>query len=405
MIISSFPSENAWLVCSGETLTGLIVRFMNLVRGLCLAAFTNEKKDPGATCPGRYDGLDRVSVSGDPPGNTRLLWPDLMRIVAMTGIVGYHLLGIFPGLKTTVFPGVFTEFGTMVFVFLAGFFAVDRKGRTIGQYYKTRFLSILLPYLEVSLLLLAAKCVTEGVPQDVFLWLLQNLLTGGATPTLWFVPMIAVFFLFAPFWTWIPQRIRLMLLGVGLIVCVGLLERGKYMELGKNSMYFVCYFLAGMESYLHRSTFESFVAKAFPVFCILFPLSLVLLYFCFESQVMTLAKLLYSLVLIGASIRFFPADAGGVCSQGGFRRVFPGGIGRTAAAVSGCCYTVYLIHNTWIGQIVVPVSQRIPSRFLHLPLFIILTVLTMIILVCLVLMAKRLLILVGIKKTRFIIGA
>ncbi len=196
-----------------------------------------------------------------------------------------------------------------------------------------------------------------------------------------------------------------MLLGVGLIVCVGLLERGKYMELGKNSMYFVCYFLAGMESYLHRSTFESFVAKAFPVFCILFPLSLVLLYFCFESQVMTLAKLLYSLVLIGASIRFFPADAGGVCSQGGFRRVFPGGIGRTAAAVSGCCYTVYLIHNTWIGQIVVPVSQRIPSRVLHLPLFIILTVLTKIILVCLVLTAKRLLILVGIKKTRFIIGA
>lgn len=403
MFFSGFLCGNARFSCSG--VTGSFVRSVNLSSELCTAAFTNEKHDSDVSSPAIPDGGDHVSASDVSSGNTRLLWPDFTRIAAMTGIVGYHMLGVFPGLSKHVIPGVFTEFGTMVFVFLAGFFAINTKGRTIGQYYKSRYLSLLLPYLWISLLLLAAKCATEGVPQDVFLWLLRNLLTGGATPTLWFVPMIAVFFLFAPFWSWIPKKIRLVLLGAGLIVSVGLLERGRYTELGKNSAYFVWYFAAGMESHLHRKTFETFAVNAFPFFCILLPMSLVLLYYCPEPQCLTLAKLLFSLVLIGAAIRFLPTGTGGACSRRGFRRIFPDGISQAAAMVSSCCYTVYLIHNTWIGQIVVPISRRIPSRFLHLPLFIILTVLTMIVLVCLVLAMKRLLTLAGFKKTRLVIGA
>ena len=336
-------------------------------------------------------------------GNSRMLWPDLLRIAAMTGIIGYHVLELFPRLRTNVFSGVFTEFCTMVFVFLAGYFSSVQKDRTIRQYYMSRFVSIVLPYLWISLVLLAGKCVKDGVPSNVCLWIGKNLLLGGAAPVLWFVPMISVFFLFAPFWNRIPRTIRLILLGVGFLGTI-LVGRGKYSELGKNSLYFAFYFAAGMECRISRKTFESFAAKSVPISCVVLILSLTLLPFCHRYCCVTFAKTMVSLVMIGGTIRLASPEDGRRSSAvlSFFDRK---GVKETVAKISGCCYTVYLIHNTWIGVVLSPVFRRIPDQFKHLPLFLIMTILSMIVLVVAVLATKRILQFAGIKRTRPILGA
>ena len=333
-----------------------------------------------------------------------MLWPDILRIIAMTGIIGYHVLELFPPLRTNEFMGVFTEFGTMVFVFLAGFFSCTRKDRTLRQYYMSRFVSIFLPYLWISLLLLAGKCVTAGVPSNVSMWIVKSLLLGRAAPILWFVPMIMIFFLFAPFWNRIPRTIRLILLGIGFLVTV-FLGRGRWNELGKNILFFVFFFMAGMECWFCRKTFEPLAAKSFPWSCVPLLLSLALLYFRPESSSLALAKIMVSVVLVGGIIRLAPAEEDG--------KPFPAALPLhnrevlkdVVSKVSGCCYTVYLIHNTWIGMVLSPLFRRIPDPFKHLPLFLLTTVFSLIVLAAAVLVAKRCLSLVGIKKTRPLIGA
>jgi len=334
--------------------------------------------------------------------NSRMLWPDILRIIAMTGIVGYHVLEVFPRLRPDVFVGVFTEFGTMVFVFLAGFFSMQ-KDRSIRQYYMSRFVSILLPYLWVSLLLLAGKCAKEGVPSDVCIWIVKSLLFGRATPTLWFVPMIMIFFLLAPFWNRIPRTIRLFLPWVGFMVTV-FWGRGKYYELGKNSLYFAPFFMAGMECRFYRQTFESFAAKTLPWTCILWGLSLVLLSFHQGGASLTLTKTMFSFVLIGTAIRLTTAEDGK-----SLRAVLSltnrSSLKETIGKISGCCYTVYLIHNTWIGVVLSPLFRRIPDQFKILPLYLVTVLFSMIVLVVAVLFAKYCLMFAGIKKTRPILGA
>ena len=52
-----------------------------------------------------------------------------------------------------------------------------------------------------------------------------------------------------------------------------------------------------------------------------------------------------------------------------------------------------------------PVFRRIPERFFIVPVFVVLVVATMAVLVCIVLAAKRILNLAGVKNTRPILGA
>lgn len=349
--------------------------------------------------------LKMTEAKQTPDGKNRMLWPDILRIIAMTGIVGYHVLELFPRLRTNDFLGVFTEFGTIIFVFLAGFFSLNsQKDRTLRQYYMSRFVSILLPYFWISLILLAGKCAASGVPSNVCMWIAKNLLLGGATPTLWFVPMITIFFLFAPFWNRLPRTIRLLLPGIGLLVTV-FSGRGRFYELGKNSLYFVPFFMAGMECRFYRKTFEPLAAKTFPWSCVLLVLSLVLLYFRRGSPSLVLAKIMVSFVLIGGVIRLASAEEDGKTFPAG--QPLPGmeSLKETVSKISGCCYTVYLIHNTWIGVVLSPLFRRIPDQFKHLPLFLLTTVFSMIVLAAAVLAAKKCLLSVGIKKTRPLIGA
>ncbi len=103
---------------------------------------------------------------------------------------------------------------TVFFVFIAGFLFQHVSGKfEYRDYIKKKSLNVLLPYLVLSLAVIMVRSLLthDGIfdPVNVSHWstfartVSWALLTGHTMLQLWFIPMIALFYLLAPALLWL----------------------------------------------------------------------------------------------------------------------------------------------------------------------------------------------------------
>lgn len=149
---------------------------------------------------------------------------------------------------------------TWIFVFVAGYLLAHLRGRyTYRAYLDGKLRNVIAPYLVVVSLI-----VVTGMARVPDAGLAAHYLTGhtAATP-LWFVPMIALFYLAFPIYAWLCTRPWL-LIGCAVLACAGSVAIGRN---GASDLpfhdfaYFQSAYLVGMAWSVKREQIEALVRR------------------------------------------------------------------------------------------------------------------------------------------------
>jgi surface polysaccharide O-acyltransferase-like enzyme len=189
------------------------------------------------------------------------------RALAIVSIVAAHCMCLFDWgsirLQRHLVMSL-TSNGTMFFVFIAGFLFQHLSHKfEYRRYLKSKLQNVLLPYVIVSLPMIAVQALSQGGsfdPTYIHHWptVAQNvawsLLTGSHTQFhLWFIPMIAIFYLLAPLLLWIDRDGRpYYLLPLLLTVTVCVHRPSDFDHIWQSCAYFLPVYLYGMWFSRHR---------------------------------------------------------------------------------------------------------------------------------------------------------
>ena len=174
-----------------------------------------------------------VSPAAEPAGgqSSRLLYPDLLRSLAILLVVGLHVVGGAASdgalLGTPLWwccdvAGLLGRMGVPLFFMLSGFLLL-RDPRTADPlpFYRRRFLRLLPAFLFWDAVCFVFRGITEGRGFSPMLFL-SELVLRGSDYHLWFIYQISALYLLAPFLRMIveraPRRSLWILLGVILLV-------------------------------------------------------------------------------------------------------------------------------------------------------------------------------------------
>jgi surface polysaccharide O-acyltransferase-like enzyme len=183
------------------------------------------------------------------------------RALAIVLVVAAHCITLFDWGRTgwpfqlvlSVIPNC-----TLFFVFISGFLFQHLSHKfEYRRYLKSKSQNVLLPYVIVSLPMIAAQAVNQSGafdPTGVHHWptVAQNvgwsLLTGHHTLLpFWFIPMIAIFYVLAPVLLWIDRDGRpYYLLPLLLVVTVCVHRPNDFDHIWQSCAYFLPVYLFGM---------------------------------------------------------------------------------------------------------------------------------------------------------------
>jgi surface polysaccharide O-acyltransferase-like enzyme len=230
------------------------------------------------------------SATAQPADSSRNAYIDTIRGWSILGVVCIHFAGSFVTADTFAWSPSFYLgltlnqlfiFAVPLFVFLSGLLAgSSKKTLSLGDYYRSRFWRIGLPYLLASIAsFYLLNHVSEWRAQPgygaKFTWLFQRVFFYGVEPTLYFIPLIIQLYLLQPALKalpgWLnrlvpalsPARFALALTGLLLMVhlTLGLLcfrSALDYYVWGRpNVLFWMFYFFAG----LHFRSLTSFVTS------------------------------------------------------------------------------------------------------------------------------------------------
>lgn len=169
---------------------------------------------------------------------------------------------------------------TIIFVFITGYlFRHGRDAYSYLGYLHTKFRNVILPYLLIStpaiLLALRPGSPESAVPalkelalplKVLYLYLWPGLHTNYA---LWFIPVLAIFYLASPLLYWTSYRPRSYLVLVALIPLSILMHRPTY-GLNHNALlalYFLPAYILGMWCREKREWVLAMTDRYFAVFC------------------------------------------------------------------------------------------------------------------------------------------
>ena len=211
------------------------------------------------------------SLAGSPAQPPRPVLTHLFafRAVAIIVIVAGHCIGVLdwsgsPGLQWFL-TGVL-ENGTVLFVFIAGYLFEYLSGRfEYRRYLSGKLRSVILPYLLVSVPGLVHDMSTyEGSWQGWLYRVFWLLLQGGAGLNfpLWFIPMIALYYLAAPAFILFVRHPRLYALLPLLVVLSALIHRVEDNSATTfQAAYFLSVYVAGMWASHVRESLEPVLKK------------------------------------------------------------------------------------------------------------------------------------------------
>jgi surface polysaccharide O-acyltransferase-like enzyme len=192
------------------------------------------------------------------------------RAVAIVVIVAGHAvfhLDWAPGSRTEDLLLDLLDNGTVLFVFVAGFLFHHLAARyRYRDYLAKKMTNVLLPYLLVSIpaILITVLFVdaTRDNPELVgtsqgyqAVWLLVK---GGGTflYSLWFIPMIALFYLAAPLFMQFVRHPRWYAVLVVLVPLSMFAHRSDELDTVTIALYFLPAYIAGMAASQHRERLE-----------------------------------------------------------------------------------------------------------------------------------------------------
>jgi surface polysaccharide O-acyltransferase-like enzyme len=185
-----------------------------------------------------------------------------LRAIAILFVVAGHCVWFLPTTGDSralrIFMGLFGD-GSVVFVFVAGFlFCHLHQGFEYGSYLKKKLSNIVVPYLLVSIpaivLALFRHDPAAQYPQlaghSVLYRILWFYIKGGAHMDfpLWFIPVIALYFLAAPLFSHIIGQPALFWVVPPLFVVSALLHRPQFPNLDTfhAALYLLPAYLMGM---------------------------------------------------------------------------------------------------------------------------------------------------------------
>jgi surface polysaccharide O-acyltransferase-like enzyme len=338
------------------------------------------------------------------------------RAVAIVIIVAGHAvitLGRTDEPRTMDFLLDLLDNGTVLFVFIAGFlFAHLSRKFDYPDYLRKKLTNVIVPYVLVSIPAIAYTVLftdpAAALPQYLggtstayqAVWML---LTGGGTfnYAVWFVPMIALFYLAAPVLMLFVRHPRLYWLVLPLVVLSTLAHRPPEVITPAIALYFLPAYLAGMWASHARERLEPLLLRWWPWLTTVFGLA-VLVRFLFSAHHgndyvgylfsqeygpvdwMFLQKMLLCFALLGLMLRFDQVL--------GDRLKYLADISFTIFFVH--CYLLFAFQVGWIR-----LFGEEPQG--TVPLWLALTVATVALTVAGTALAKRLL---G-RRSRYLIGS
>lgn len=205
--------------------------------------------------------------------------------------------------------------GTILFVFIAGYLFQHLLPKySTRKYYIAKLKFVILPYVLVSIpaivvftTLMHREAVWDGFyDNDITLQVIYFYLTGMHLAPLWFIPMIALFYLAAPVLSALDKHPHFYSsLPVWLLVSC-LVDRGWPLQ---SFVHFFSVYLLGMFCSHYKDRIDTIISKA-PVLLLMLSLMLTLIWI--EFSIVTdkvhylnlLQKLLASLLVLGLFFRY-----------------------------------------------------------------------------------------------------
>ena len=216
-----------------------------------------------------------TSESKQQKPTTFLNYIHYFRGVAIIFVVAGHLLLIWPADSTVyLFFRTFWENGTVLFVFIAGYlFQHLSKKFEYKNYLRKKMENVLLPYFIVSIPILAYRLMTNDTPAltldlhpDFRSWSILSklgyyLIRGAHMQQIWFIPMIALFYITAPILIYIDRNSKLYYLLIGFISLSLFVERFPQTNIIKMFVHFFSVYLFGMFMSRYREQYLFFAQK------------------------------------------------------------------------------------------------------------------------------------------------
>lgn len=193
------------------------------------------------------------------------------RAVAILFIVAGHAaftLGRVAEPRTMDLLADVLDYGTVLFLFIAGFlFQHLSASFDYRRYLGRKLRNVILPYVVILLpgiaFVLWTNRNTESSP---LLRVGTILLTGTGTPNypMWYIPMIALFYLAAPLFIAVVRRPRLYWVVVPLLVFSTVAQRPPGPQTFAIALYFLPVYLLGMWAAHERARLEPLLLRIWP---------------------------------------------------------------------------------------------------------------------------------------------
>lgn len=203
------------------------------------------------------------------------------RGIAILFVVGGHCylnLDWEKGRFDQKFTDTLWQNGSVLFVFIAGYlFQHLSKKFRYPTYLKAKLKNVIMPYFVVSAIPLAYRLFTNKFTEytaalhpDIYTWpwwhkLYYMILHGAHLPQLWFVPMIAIFYIIAPLLLYIDRHPKLYYSLLGFIVVSLIVPREPFSDILKMFAHFFSVYLFGMFMSHYKNEYLAFAKKYWPL--------------------------------------------------------------------------------------------------------------------------------------------
>lgn len=218
---------------------------------------------------------DTLSAAQKPAKKEFLNYIHSFRGLAILFVVAGHLLLNWPEhSRVHVFLNVLWENGTVPFVFIAGYLFqhLSRKFE-YKDYLRKKLQNVILPYLIVSVPIIVYRLVTDDIPgyildvhPDFLSWsalrkVVWFVLHGGHLQPLWFVPMIALFYLAAPLFIYIDRHPKWYYVLPVFIAVSFLVTREPFIDIPRMFVHFISVYLFGMFMSRYKKEYLEFAKR------------------------------------------------------------------------------------------------------------------------------------------------
>lgn len=200
------------------------------------------------------------------------------RGIAIIFVAAGHLLLKWPDNSPIhIFMRVFWENGSVLFVFIAGYlFQYLSKKFEYRDFLRKKIQNVIIPYFIVSIPIIAYRLMTNDNPGYIYkahadfdAWgsgkkIFYFISHGAHLQQLWFVPMIAIYYVIAPLLIKLDRNPKMYYILLALIPVSLMVGREPFSDILKMFVHFASVYIFGMFMSRYKDRFVTFSDKYWP---------------------------------------------------------------------------------------------------------------------------------------------